>query len=185
MLPRLRAQLDALSARRAKFEAEARALSEAQLRFRPAEGAWSIAEVAQHVLQVEREVTKAAAKPGVERRGRRRTPREWAGMILFLAVVKANYRIRVPQKVAGRVTPATDPDMDALWLEWRQLHDTLERHLETINQENLGDMAFKHPIVGPTSVRGMLPFLTQHFDHHMRQVGRIRAAYTRSSAMSR
>jgi hypothetical protein len=172
-------------ARRAKFEGDTRALSEAQLRFRPAAGAWSIAEVAQHVLHVEREVTKAAMKPGVERRGRKRTLREWAGMIVFLAVVKLDFRIRVPQKVAGRVTPAADPDMDALWSEWRALHQDLARHLETVREEDLGDMAFKHPIVGPTSVRGMLPFLTQHFDHHMRQVRRIRSAYTRSSAMSR
>ena len=174
MLPRLRAQLDGLATRRAGFEGDTRSLSDAQVRFRPAERAWSIAEVAQHVLQVEREVTKAAMKPGVARRGRKRVPREWVGMILFLAVVKLNFRIRVPQKVAGRVTPAADPDMDALWSEWRELHDKLERHLETVSEEDLGDMAFKHPIVGPTSVRGMLPFLTQHFDHHMRQVRRIR-----------
>ena len=174
MLPLLRTRFDALVDRRARFEADTRALSEAQLRFRPAEGAWSIAEVAQHVLHVEREVTKAAMKPGVERRGRKRAPREWAGMIVFLAVVKLNVRIRVPQKVAGRVTPTADPDMDALWSEWRELHADLARYLETVRGENLGDMAFKHPIVGPTSVRGMLPFLTRHFDHHMRQVRRIR-----------
>ena len=157
-------------------KSDTRALSEAQLRFRPAEGAWSIAEVAQHVLHVEREVAKAAMKPGVERRGRRRTPRELVGMIAFLAVVKLNFRIRVPQKVAGRVTPATDPDMEALWSEWRSVHANLAEHLETVRAENLGDMAFKHPIVGPTSVRRMLLFLLQHFDHHMRQVRRIRAS---------
>lgn len=176
MLPRLRAQLDGLSARRTRFEAESRELSDYQLRFRPAEGAWSIAEVAEHVLRVEREVTKAAMKPGVERRGRKRTPREWAGMIVFLAIVKANFRIRVPQKVAGRVTPVVDPDMIAVWAEWRELHNSLERHLETISEDNLGEMAFKHPIVGPTSLRGMLPFLLRHFDHHMRQVRRIRSS---------
>ncbi|MGI8618066.1 MAG: DinB family protein [Gemmatimonadaceae bacterium] len=174
MVPRLRAQLDALAARRTGFETETRALTEAQLRFRPAEGAWSIAEVAQHVLHVEREVAKAALKPGVERRGRGRTPREWAGFIVFLAVVKLNFRIRVPQQVAGRVTPATNPDLNTLWSEWREVHENLTRHLETVREENLGDMAFRHPIVGPTSVRGMLPFLLQHFDHHTRQVRRIR-----------
>lgn len=174
MLPRLRAQFDAIVARRKRFEAETQALSEAELRFRPAEGAWSIAEVAQHLLHVEREVAKAALKPGVERRGRRRTPREWAGFVVFLAVVKLNFRIRVPQKVAGRVTPATNPDINALWPEWREVHEDLARHFETMREENLGEMAFRHPIVGPTSVRGLLPFLLQHFDHHMRQVRRIR-----------
>ncbi|CAN5668043.1 hypothetical protein BH23GEM1_BH23GEM1_10770 [soil metagenome] len=175
MLPRLRAQLDALVARRTKFEAETRALSEAQLRFRPAEGAWSIAEVAQHVLHVEREVAGAAMKPGVERRGRRRTPRELAGMIAFLAVVKLNFRIRVPQKVAGRVTPAVDPDMEQLWAEWGDVHAGLALYLATVGEQNYGEMAFRHPIMGPTSVRAMLPFFRNHFDHHMRQVRRIRA----------
>ena len=174
MLAGLRSQLDALGARRSRFEAETRALSENQMRFRPAPGTWSIAEVAEHLLQVEREVAKAAMKPGVERRGRRRKPKEWLGYVAFLAVVHLDWRIRVPQKVAGRVTPAAEPDMDKLWREWQELHANLGRHLETVRAENLREMAFKHPIVGPTSVRRMLPFMLQHFDHHMRQVGRIR-----------
>ena len=174
MLPRLRSQLDSLIEKRSRFEAGTRALSEKQVRFRAAEGSWSIAEVAQHLFQVEREVTKAATKPGVDRRGRRRNPKEWLGYIAFLAVVHLDRRIRVPQKVAGRVTPAANPDMDKLWPEWAELHASLARHLETIRAENLGDMAFKHPIIGPTPVRRMLPFMLQHFDHHMRQVGRIR-----------
>lgn len=174
MLGRLQSQLDALVGRRSRFEAETRALTERQVRFRPAPGSWSIAEVAHHLLQVEREVTKAAVKPGVERRGRRRKPREWVGYIIFLAVVHLDWRIRVPQKVAGRVTPAAEPEMEQLWQEWRELHANLARHLDTVRSDNLGDMAFKHPIVGPTSVRRMLPFMLQHFKHHMRQVGRIR-----------
>ena len=174
MLPGLRSQLDSLIEKRSRFEAATRALSENQVRFRPAPGSWSIAEVAQHLLHVEREVTKAAMKPGVERRGRRRTPREWVSSVVFLAVVRLNWRIRVPQKVAGRVTPAAEPDMEELWREWGDLHANLARHLETVRPENLGDMAFKHPLIGPTPVRRMLPFMLQHFGHHMRQVGRIR-----------
>lgn len=176
MLPGLQSQLDSLIEKRSRFEAATRALSESQVRFRPATGSWSIAEVAQHVLQVEREVTKAAMKPGVERRGRRRKLKEWLGYVTFLAVVHFDWRIRVPQKVAGRVTPAAVPDMRALWREWGELHANLALHLETVRAENLDEMAFKHPIVGPTPVRRMLPFMLMHFDHHMRQVGRIRRA---------
>lgn len=174
MLPGLRSQLDGLIENRSRFEAATRGLSENQVRFRPAPGSWSIAEVAQHLLHVEREVTKAAMKPGVERRGRRRKPKEWLGYMIFLAVVHLDWRIRVPQKVAGMVTPVAEPDMEQLWREWRELHANLARHLETVRAENLSDMAFKHPIVGPTPVRRMLPFMLQHFGHHMRQVGRIR-----------
>lgn len=174
MLPRLRAELDGAIRRRSTFEAQTRELSEAQLRFRPAEDSWSIAEVAHHLLHVEREVTKATTKPGVERHGRRRTAREWLGYLGFLAVVHLRGRIKVPAKVAGRVTPAADPDMDQLWREWGEVHSTLASHLETIRAEDLGQMAYKHPIMGPTSVKGVLPFFRQHFDHHMRQVARIR-----------
>lgn len=174
MLPRLRAQLDGVIGRRTRFETETRALSERQLRFRPAVGSWSIAEVAQHLLHVEREVTKAAAKPGVERRGRKRTPKELMGYGVFLAIVHLHGRIRVPQKVAGRVTPATNPDAERVWVEWGETHADLACYLETVREENLREMAFKHPIMGPTSVSGMLSFFRKHFDHHMRQVGRIR-----------
>lgn len=176
MLPELRAQLDVLTASYTRFEAATRALSERQLRSRPAEGAWSIAEVAQHLLHVEREVVRAASKPGVERRGRTRSPREWIGYLLFLAIVRLNIRIKVPRPVAGRVTPAADPDMDLLWTEWSDERAALARYLETVHEEDLGRMAFKHPIMGPTRVRAMLPFLRNHFDHHMRQVHRIRGA---------
>lgn len=176
MLPRLRAQLDGLLARRTKFEADTRALSEAQLRFRPAEGAWSIAEVAQHLLQVESEVVRATSRPDVQRRGRKRTAKEWIGFWLFQAIVHLNVRIKVPQRVAGRVTPASNPEMNRLWAEWSAVHADLARYLETVGEQDLGQMAFKHPIMGPTKVRDMLPFLRNHFDHHMRQVRRIRGA---------
>ena len=176
MLPRLRSSLDELVTKHARFEAEARALSDAQLRFRPAEGAWSIAEVAQHLLQVEREVVKAASKPGVERRGRKRNATEWIGFLLFRAIVRLNLRIKVPRRVAGRVTPASDPEMEALWSEWSEVHARLESYLGSLRPEDLGLMAFKHPIMGPTSAAGVLPFFICHFDHHMRQVRRIRRA---------
>jgi hypothetical protein len=176
MLPSLRSQLDAVMARRSNFEAQARGMSEAQLRFRPAPGAWSISEVADHLLHVEREVMKASTKQGVERRGQRRTLKQWLAAKGFRAVTRLNIRIKVPAKVAGLVTPGSAPDLNALWAEWRDTHDQLERYLETIGPANVDDMAFRHPIIGPTSVRGMLPFLVSHFDHHMRQVRRIRAS---------
>lgn len=174
MLPGLRSQLDSLMEKRSRFEAATRALSEKQVRFRPAAGSWSIAEVAHHLLHVEREVTKATIKPGVERHGRRRSAKEWLGYLAFLAVVYLHGRIKVPAKVAGRVTPAADPDMEQLWRDWAEVHASLASHLETLRAEDLDQMAYKHPIMGPTSVQGVLPFFRQHFDHHMRQVARIR-----------
>lgn len=149
-------------------------MSESQLRFRPDVGAWSIAEVAQHLLQVEREVTRAATKPDVERRGHTRSAREWIGLGLFLAIVRLNMRVRIPQEVAGRVTPRSDPEIDSLWREWSEVQANLERFLQTVTPSELAQMAFKHPIIGPTPVKGMLSFLLKHFNHHMRQVERIR-----------
>lgn len=176
MLPILRSRLDAVLARRSNFEAQARGMSESQLRYQPAPGAWSISEVAEHLLHVEREVVKASTKQGVERRGQRRTLRQWLATKGFRAVTRLNIRIKVPGKVAGLVTPGSTPDLNALWSEWRDVHETLERYLETIGPADIDDMAFRHPIMGPTSVRGILPFFIQHFDHHMRQVRRIRGS---------
>lgn len=176
MQPLLRSQLDAVVARRSNFEAQARGLSEPQLRFRPAAGAWSISEVAQHLLQVEREITSASSKQGVERRGQRQTLREWIATKGFRTITRFNIRVKVPQKVAKLVTPNATPDLNALWGEWREVHERLGHFLETIGPAGMDDMAFRHPIMGPTSIRGLLPFFISHFDHHMRQVRRIRAS---------
>lgn len=172
--PELRAELDGVTRRLARFQAETRALSESQFRFRPDEGSWSIAEVAQHLLQVEREITNAAVKTDVKRHGRTRSPKEWLGYLAFLAIFYLRWRIKVPGTVAGRVTPVAEPDMDQLWREWSEVRAKLAGHLETIRAEDLGQMAYRHPIMGPTSVRGILPFFRRHFDHHMRQIARIR-----------
>lgn len=174
LIPRLRRQLERLDARHSAFEADTRSLSEAQLRFRPTANSWSIAEVAHHLLQVEREVVKAASKSGVERRGRKRSPANWAGYVAFLAVVHLHARVRVPRAVADRVTPAADPEMDRIWSEWSDVRARLRQYLETVGEANLREMAFMHPIIGPTMTKGMVPFLLKHFSHHMRQVERIR-----------
>ena len=94
----------------------------------------------------------------------------------FRAVTWLDIRIKVPGKVARLVTPGTTVDINALWAEWRDLQDQLELYLEKVGPEDVGYMAFRHPIIGPTRVDGILPFVTQHFDHHMKQVRRIRAS---------
>lgn len=176
MLPSLRSQLDAVVARRSNFEAHVRGMSEAQLRFRPARGSWSVGEVAEHLLHVEREIVKASTRPDVQRRGQRRTPKQWLLTKGFRAVTLFNIRIKIPEKVAGLVTPGSTPDMAAIWKEWREMHEQLERFLDTLGPADVDDMAFRHPVMGPTSIGGILPFFINHFDHHMRQVRRIRAA---------
>jgi uncharacterized damage-inducible protein DinB len=176
VLTDLQTEYDSLAARWDRFQAETVKLSETQLRFRPAPEGWSIAEVARHMLNVEYQVTRAATKPGVNRRMPMPTPREWIARAMFNAVILFGIRIRIPRAVSGRVTPQAEPDMDALWQEWREVHANLRTFLDAVTAETLTDMAYRHPIVGPTTVKGMLPFLTMHFDHHMKQVSRIRAS---------
>lgn len=176
MLSDLQHRYEMLVQRQRQFEAATIKLSEAQLRFRPAPESWSIAEVARHMLDVEYQVTRAATKPGVDRRMPKPTPRERMGLVMFHAITLFGIRIRIPRAVSDRVTPQADPDMDALWQEWREVHGNLRAFLDTVTAETLTDMAYRHPIVGPTTVKGMLPFLSKHFDHHMKQVSRIRAS---------
>lgn len=176
MLTELQHRYDMLVQRQRQFEAATIVLSEARLRFRPAPGSWSIAEVARHILDVEYQVTRAATKPGVNRGMPTATPREWMGLAMFQAITLFGIRIKIPRAVSGRVTPQAEPDMDALWQEWREVHANLRTFLDAVTAATLPDMAYRHPIVGPTTVKGMLPFLTRHFDHHMKQVSRVRAS---------
>ncbi len=50
--------------------------------------------------------------------------------------------------------------------------------LEQADESDLRRPAFKHPVAGPLDLSEAMLFLVRHFDHHLRQAGRIRRSPT-------
>lgn len=170
MIAPLQRRFDRLENARAEVEAALAALSPAQLAFRPGEDAWSIGEVLDHVVRVERSVLEGARKPGVSRARWRSKPLRRAITWLTFTL---GIRIRVPQRV-GHVTPERAARADEALTRWTVVRQEYRGFLASLSAEQLGELAIKHPIAGPFSYRNFLAFLEWHLRHHRRQIARIR-----------
>jgi uncharacterized damage-inducible protein DinB len=165
-------RFERLESARHEVESEFASLSREQLAFRPHAGSWTLVEVLDHIVLVERTVLGGARKPGVNRSQWRHKPLR---RFLTWVVFGLGIRIRVPSRVK-QVVPQTNPDPAEVLARWKEVRADMRSFLETLESAQLGDLAIKHPIAGPFAYRNFLAFLEWHLKHHRRQIGRLRGA---------
>lgn len=179
MIEPLGSSFQRLEQSRSEIEAQISGFTPAQLSFRQQDGAWTIAEVLDHVVRVERTVLEGARKPGVQRAAWR--PRRFRRVVTWL-VFRVGLRIKIPERVK-QVRPQAGADPHEVRARWGFLRAEWREFLSTLTADQLGHLAIKHPIAGPFSYRDVLKFLEWHLRHHRRQIGRIaREAVTRPAA---
>lgn len=159
-------------------EAQLAALTPAQRTFRTHDHAWTVSEVLDHIVRVERSVLEGARKPGVQREMWRRKPFR---RLLVWTAFGLGVRIRVPQRVR-HVTPERGADLDEVRARWGAAREEWREFLSTVTADQLGQLAIKHPIAGPFSYRDVLKFLEWHLRHHRRQIRRISRAAASTAA---
>lgn len=179
MLPALQSRFDAIAHRRQRLLDHLGTLDDAALRYRPTPGAWSLLQVAQHLVLLERLVLKAMIRdprPGVRRRW-------WhsigARMVAF--VFRHGFRVPAPTR---KVVPLEDTPLEESARQWADLRAELHTFLEAATPERAQALGWRHPVSGPLDVYGTLDFLATHHDHHLRQVERIETAYAASRPRS-
>ncbi len=170
MLAAPRTRFAALERRRQALLGELETLGDAASSFRPALGTWSILEVVHHLVLVEQGILRAAHDgPGQPRR--RRNLRERIGYAGVWLVFKLGLRVKIP---TSRVRPQPGLPLSRLKREWADARTSLEVYLDSTPASKLSETMFRHPIAGPMNVEQSLLFVTRHFDHHRRQISRIR-----------
>ena len=172
MIEPLAGRFDGLEQARRATETQLSALTPAQAVFRVHDAAWTVAEVLDHVVRVERQVLEGARKPNVQRTvwRRRRIRRLLTWLVFGLGV-----RIKVPERVR-QVTPERDANLKEVRARWGDVRAEWRQFLSTITPEQLDLLAIKHPLAGPFTYRDVLKFLEWHLRHHRRQIGRITRA---------
>jgi DinB superfamily len=158
---RIQSHFDALERDKTALMAGLERLSDAQIAFQPAPGAWSMLEVVQVMLGSGGAIT--------------RKPMTWRSGFL-LSVVLFVLR-RVPRV---RTVPAAIPrerhTRARVQAEWAESRVKLRALLETLGPDALEEPVFLQPVAGPvTALRG-LEFLQVHLEHHRPQLERIRGA---------
>lgn len=126
--------------------------------------------VADHLLRVEQGVL-AVLRDGTPVRKRRLA--DLPRYALVWLVLTRGIRVRVP--VRG-VTPDADVDVAAVRAGWEAARDGLREWLAGLDRAALRRPVFRHPIAGPMNPEQTLLFLRRHWDHHLRQIRRIRGA---------
>lgn len=173
MLASLQASFDSIEHRRAALCADLTALPPEQLTFRPAPGAWSLPEVAQHLSLVDSRVTRVL----IERRVTGVTRRPVRDVLIRARMLDVFFvsGIRVKMPVKG-VAPDSTVPLEQTLVFWGSARATMKEYLDAMDEAASRTIVYRHPVGGFMDIFDTLRFIRRHHDHHLRQVARIRSA---------
>lgn len=171
MLEPIAKPLEALEGRReALFESLSK-LSEEQRGYRPADGGWTLLEVAEH-LWIAENTTVAAIAQRPKGKAVRRSFQQRLNKLMVAVVLRLGLKVKAP---SSSLEPRGGLSLEELRERWQETGARLRGMLTEVTAEELGHVAFRHPVSGPLDFAQGLGFLNRHFDHHLRQIGRVRA----------
>lgn len=165
----LQPKYDALERRTAAFLARVAALTPAQRSFRPAPGAWSAVQVADHLARTERSVLQALEK-GIPEHRRKRTLRHALAYPMVMAAMRLPIKVKAP---LPEIVPEEERPLEVVESDWRAARQAIRAHLEGIGDGEVGDALILHPVAGPAGADKLLAFLDAHLRHHEFQLGRL------------
>ena len=161
------ARLDALEAHRLALTARLDALDSEAVHAVPAPGAWSLVQVAEHLLKIDRGLRLDGPTAGPVG-----TVRSRLGASVLLGVLGLPIRIPAPPSARG-VMPSAAPtwtDVRDVWTDLRAAWAS------ALPEATPAAVAYQHPLAGPLRLDDALAFLLAHHRHHDAQVERTLGA---------
>ena len=168
MHPRLKKRVERASQKREELLSELSGLPVAALEWRPAEGAWTLLEIVEHLVLAEQDVLIDLSNlKGLEVRARSWTnvARYW----LVLGVLR--FKIPVPVPSEGMVPNGGRPLAELADL-WERQHAALLTFVSELAPTAASDPIFAHPVTGPLTVTEAVRMLEVHLDRHIGQARR-------------
>ncbi len=170
MLPSLQKPYDRMEKSRLRILQLTGDLSETQAHASPGPGEWSVVQVLEHMVIIERRVLEAVQK-------------QIAGSNLRPAGLKARFRIillklalRFRKKIKAPAIlpePAGDRSLAEWQREWEKSRQQWHKMLGNVPETLLDKAVFKHPLAGYFTLAQTLDFITEHTRHHVPQVQRL------------
>jgi uncharacterized damage-inducible protein DinB len=151
-------------------------LSAAQLHFRPAPAAWSVLDVLDHLIRVEKALLEAVREhlPSGAPLTFRDRVRAW----LLTAVMLTPIRVKVPAS-ASVVWPERTADLPEAAASWDDVRGRMANLLGSLQPEQRYRGLFRHPVSGWMTMADALAFLAAHLRHHEYQLNRLKSAVER------
>ncbi len=142
----------------------------ARLKYRPMAGAWTAAEVIDHIAKVERGIIGAAQQGLLKPHGV--GVRDRLGFLFLERVFRTPRRVKVPES-APQVLPEPDVSLSTAGPRWDESRQELAKLLAQTTQKQMRDGVFQHPVSGWMSVPQILRFFSAHVEHHRFQLARL------------
>lgn len=148
-------------------------LSATQLRFRSEPASWSVLDVLDHLVKVEKALLEAvrAQLPN----GTPMTFRDRVGAFLITCVMLLPTRVKVPAS-ASMVLPEKTADLDEIAATWSEVREQMANLLVSLHPDQLRPGLFRHPVSGWMTMPDALTFLSAHLRHHQYQLSRLKSA---------
>ncbi len=165
---------DSIDETRAKLAATVSSLSESELNFRPAENAWTVAELVEHVAKTEASIVplvfrllKNAEADGAASDGTINPPISLAEQ----HEKSRTTRFQAPEMIRPEGTASVAESLAKL-AESRATISNLRARLEAVD---LSNTAFPHPAFGKLNLYQWLAFIGLHEGRHLEQMKKILA----------
>jgi hypothetical protein len=166
----LNARLAVLEKKRTELLKQLYSYDDNMLNRKPAEGAWSVAQVLHHLLLAE-EGTVAYLKSkskDLSQSHKSGLKGHWRYLLLYFAFLFP-FKFKSPKAIIPSGDFLSIQEIDTKWLETRK---AMKAIWMAIPEDILNNNLFKHPRAGKLSLMQMLDFFDLHYSKHENQIQR-------------
>ena len=168
--------LGGLESARRRLLAEAEGVMDPEFGTRPTPNDWSIAQVFEHLAQVDESVARGILAVSMGKLKVERKSGDWFRYLAWSTGAYRYVRIRRP----GALDTPTAPDRAAALARITETRAKLLAAIEEGERRGMWSHSLKHPIFGPMPMREMLTFVAEHEERHRLQIVRIKAKLARA-----
>ena len=157
---------------RAKLMVELSKASNDKLSLKPSKERWSISEILTHLVTSEQLTIRYLKKKSL---GVDQLRNSGVSEKFRYAILKISQRLPLKYKAPKHVlsnTPEAFP-FSQLPVIWSATRRELEEFLDSIAEDNVNKLIYKHPVAGRFDVMQCLMFMREHYLHHLPQIKRL------------
>lgn len=171
MLPNIQEKFDSLKLKREALLEHLGSLSTDVTSFKAGSDKWSIVEVVEHLVIVEKDLLRQLSVnvPTSTLDIKSKIPQKHQTVI---KVMERDIAVDVPDE---SMEPRGRLALDELINQWDDIRKELQEVLAEIRSENENELVYQHPYGGPLDIAEALQFIDVHFDNHVRHIDRILA----------
>ena len=165
---------DKLEAQRKQILDDVRALRPEQQTYRPEPTAWSILEVFDHLMMIEINSLRYMLKKiqGVD-------DIEKADVFAGFRSSALSFFLKLPIKYkappTAEIVRRDFYEFEEMEKEWNEVRTQWSEFLDHFDSPTAEKLIFKHPMMGKLNIIQAIDFIHDHFEHHIRQIERIKA----------